>query len=98
MNADSKILGSKCQLVVGVGPTAIISGYKAYACKIRIDATQIKSYTKIESDDGSVSVVTDDSWESVALIAGEYIPFEDSITSITLNAAGDSVMLFLEAR
>ena len=97
MDAENKLLGSKPQLIVGVGPHTVLSGYKCYACKVRVNDTQIKSYTKIENDNGEVEVVTDDTFENVALIAGvDYIPFEDPITSITLNSATDSLMLFLE--
>lgn len=99
MDAENKLLGSKSQLIVGVGPHTILSGYKAYGCKIRIDNTQITSYTKIENDTGASAVVTDDTFENKNLIAGiDYIPFEDPIISITLASSTDSALLFLEPR
>jgi len=97
MDVLKKILGNQCQIVTGSDVTAVKSGYRAYALMVRVDNTQIKSVTKVEADDGTISVVTDESWENVNLLASiDYIAFEDSITSITLNAATDSVMLYLE--
>jgi len=88
MNANDKIIGSGgCQLVVGSSATAV-SG-SAYGCTVRVDGTQIKSVTQ-------GTAVTNKSWESVALNNGEYIAFYPSITSITLNAGTDSVMLWIE--
>ena len=97
MDVLKNLLGGQCQIVVGADATPVKTGYRAYGCMVRVDDTQIKSVTKVETNDGTESVVTDESWESVALKAGiDYISFEDMINSITLNAAGDSVMLFLE--
>jgi hypothetical protein len=96
MDSSSKLLGSKCQIVVGVGPHAVLTGYAAYGIYVRVADTQIKSVTKVESDTAVAGAVTDETWESKALIAGEYISLEDQITSITLNAAADSVTLFLQ--
>jgi hypothetical protein len=92
MDASSRLIGEKCQIVVGHTATPITTGYQAYACKVRIDDTQIKSITETGGN-----VVTDESWQSVALKAGiDYIPFSNGITSITLNADADSVILYLE--
>lgn len=77
-------------LVAGSSATAMTTGYKCYAVVVRTDDTQIKSVTI------SGAAVTNASWESVALKRGDYIPFATSITSITLNAAGDSVFCYLE--
>jgi hypothetical protein len=97
MNKEGKSLGLKPQIVVGVGPHTITSGYKAYACKVRVDNTQIKSYTRIKNDAGDTEVVTNDTFESINLLAGiDYIPFEDPIVAITLNSVADSITLFLE--
>ncbi len=97
MDASTKLLGGQCQLIVGNAETPVKTGYKAYGCKVRVDDTQILSVTKVEGDTGIAAVVTNESWENVALKAGiDYISFEDGITSITLNASTDSVMLFLE--
>ena len=97
MDALKNLLGGQCQIVTGSDVTAVKSGYRAYALMVRVDNTQIKSVTKVEADDGTISVVADESWENVNLLAGiDYISFEDPITSITLNSATDSVMLFLE--
>jgi hypothetical protein len=92
MDIESKIIGSEGrQTVVGVGPHAIKTGFKAYGCSVRVDATQIKSWTTQSGD-----VVIADSNENVALIVNEYIPFNPPITSVTLNAVGDSVALWLQ--
>jgi len=88
MNAQDKMMGSGgCQLVVGSTATAVLGS--AYGCTVRVDGTQIKSITQ-------GTAVTNKSWESVALNNGEFIAFGTSITSITLNAATDSVMLWIE--
>jgi len=87
----NKILGTRgCQIVVGVGPHAVKTGYKAYALVVRVAGTQIKSMTQ------SGVAVTDESFENVALILNEYLPLEKPLTSITLNAAGDSVIMYLQ--
>ncbi len=88
---DKTIGAEGRQTVVGVGPHAVKTGYKAYGCSVRIDATQIKSWTTQLGD-----IVIADSNENVALIVNEYIPFSPPITSITLNAAGDSLALWLQ--
>ena len=98
MDADNKAIGTGgCQLVVGASATAVKTGFCAYACKVRIDDTQIKSVTPGEVVDSDETAVTTETWENVALIAGtDYIPFSNPIVSITLNAADDSVMLYLQ--
>ena len=88
---DKSIGAEGRQTVVGAGPHAVKTGYKAYGCSVRIDATQIKSWTT-----QSGTVVINDSNENIALIANEYIPFNPPIASITLNAATDSVSLWLQ--
>jgi len=91
MEIENKIIGSEGrQTVVGVGPHAVKTGYKAYGCSVRVDATQIKSITQ------SGVAVVDDSNENIALIVNEYIPFNPPITSITLNGLNDSVALWLQ--
>lgn len=96
MEPIRKLLGEQCQFVFG-GTTAVKTGYRAYGAAVRVDNTQILSVTKVESDDGTVSVVTDESWENVDLFAGiDYISFEDPIYSITLITGTSSVCLFLE--
>jgi len=77
-------------MVVGASATPMTTGYKCYSVVIRVDDTQIKSVTI------SGAAVTNKLWESVALKRGDYIPFDVPITSITLNAAGDSVFCYLE--
>jgi hypothetical protein len=95
MDNLKKLIGSQCQIIVGADAAAIKTGYQAYACMCRVADTQIKSITQIIS--GETSVVTDESFESVALKAGiDYITFEHGVTSITLNGASDSVILYLE--
>ena len=96
MEPIRKLLGEQCQIANG-GTTAVKEGYRAYGAMVRVDNTQILSVTKVESDDGTVSEVTDESWENVDLLAGiDYVSFEDPITSITLSTGTSSVMLFLE--
>ncbi len=95
MDNESKIIGGNPQIVVGHAATPVKTGYQAYACKVRVNDTQIKSVTQLSA--GVSSAVTNESWENVALIAGiDYVPFSPPIVSITLNADTDSVMLFLE--
>lgn len=90
MDIQSKIIGSEGrQTVVGVGPTAVKTGFKAFGCSVRVDDTQIKSMTQ------SGVAVTTDSNENIALKANEYVPFNPPISSITLNGASDSVALWL---
>lgn len=91
MEIINKLLGSEgCQIVVGVGPTLVKTGFTAYGCSVRVDATEINSITQ------SGTPVTTESFENIALIANEYITFGHPITSITLNAVGDSVTLWLQ--
>ncbi len=98
MDIDGRMIGvAGCQLVVGIGPTAVKTGYQAYGAMVRVDNTQIMSVNKIETDTNASGVVTDESWQAKDLKASiDYIPFEDPITSITLASAAHSVMLFLE--
>ena len=90
MNTQDRMMGAGgCQLVVGASATAVLG--RAYGASVRVDDTQIKSVTQ----DGAA--VTNKTWESVALKAGiDFIAFNPPITSITLNAATDSVMLWIE--
>ncbi len=91
MDILNKLLGSEGrQTVVGVGPHAVKTGYRAFGCSVRVDNTEIKSITQ------SGAAVTDDSNENIALSKNEYVPFHPPITSITLNAAADSVALWLQ--
>jgi hypothetical protein len=77
-------------MVVGHSATAMPTGYKCYAVIIRVDSTAIASVTI------SGAAVTNLSWETVALLRGDYIPFETPITSITLTNDTDSVFCYLE--
>lgn len=91
MEILNKLLGSRgCQIVVGASATPVKTGFVAYGCTVRVADTQIKSITQ------SGVAATDHSFESIALIVSEYISFEVPITSITLNAAADSVTLWLQ--
>ena len=99
MDAQSKMIGAAgCQLIVGAGPTAVKTGYQAWGGMVRVDNTMILSVNKIESDTSASGVVTDESWENVALKSSppDFISFEDPITSITMASAAHSVTLFLE--
>jgi hypothetical protein len=93
-----KLVGSNgCQIVTASGPTAVKTGYKAYAAIVRVDNTVITSVTKIETDTGASGVVTGESWMNANLLAGiDFVPFEDPITSITLASSTNSVMLLLD--
>jgi hypothetical protein len=92
MEILDKSIGSEGrQTVVGVGPHTIKAGFKAFGCSVRVDDTQIKSWT-----DQKGTVVANDSNENIALTTGEYIPFNPPIAIITLNAASDSVALWLQ--
>jgi hypothetical protein len=77
-------------MVVGHSATPMPTGYQCYAIVVRVDATAIASVTI------SGSAVTNKSWETVALLRGDYIPLEVPITSITLTADADSVFCYLE--
>ena len=99
MDSVTKLLGSQCQLVAASGSTDIKTGYQAYGARVRVDNTQILSFTKIENDTGVTGAVTNESFENVNLLAGiDYISFEDPIIAITLASSSHSVMLFLEPR
>ena len=77
-------------MVVGHGATAMTTGYHCYAIVIRVDATAIASVTI------SGAAVTNKTWETVALLRGDYIPLDVPITSITLTNDADSVFCYLE--
>lgn len=101
MDAQSKMIGAAgCQLIAASGVTAVKTGYQAWGCMVRVDNTIISSVNKIESDNAASGIVTDESWENVALKSSpaDFISFEDPITSITLASGTPSVMLFLEHR
>jgi hypothetical protein len=91
MDSEFKLIAARgCQIVVGNTATPVLTGYEAFGATVRIDATQIKSIKQNGTD------VTTKTYENVALIVSEYISFETPITSITLNGATDSVMLWLK--
>lgn len=94
MDTEEKSIGTHGrQTVVGASATPVKTGYVAYGCTVRVDSTQIKSWTDQEG-----SIVTNDSNENITLNNMEYIPFEIPITSITLNSASDSVALWLSPK
>ena len=96
MNTLVKIAGSKTGIFTGVGPHAMPTGFAAYCILPRVDDTQIKSVTEVNRDSGIAAAVTNETWESVALKAGiDMIVTDDHITSITLNAAGDSIIVYM---
>jgi hypothetical protein len=101
MDAVNKLAGSAgCFLIVGASATPMPTGKSAYSALIRVDATQIKSVTERHKDPSSGAdvdvAVTNYSWQGVGLLAGDIITFEFPVVSITLNAAGDSVLTYLE--
>jgi len=99
ISAESeKLVGSDgCFIIVGSAATAIPTGFRAYALTVRVDGTQIKSITQVVGTTSAV-VTTGISWMNISLLAGiDYIPFLYPITSITLNASTDSVILWLQS-
>jgi len=77
-------------MVVGHSATPMPTGYECYAMVIRTDDTAVASITV------NGAAVTNLSWEGVALLRGDYIPLETSLTSITLTNDADSVFCYLE--
>ena len=95
MNTIEKLLGAKgCVLVVGDTKVVFPTGYAAYAIIVNFDTTEIAEVEQIVA--GAVAVVDDASWMDVELTRGDYIPLEIPISSITLNAATDSVFCYFE--
>jgi hypothetical protein len=97
MENIAKLLGGTRQMaVVGASATPVPTGYAAFGVTVRVDATQIKSITEVKKKGVAAAANTGYTWESIALYQFEFIKFEFPVTSITLNAAGDSVFLHLE--
>lgn len=93
MNAQDRMMGSGgCQLVVGSAITAVDG--KAYGASVRVDGTKIMSIT--QNDGSGDVVVSNKTWQNVTLNNGEFIAFKYPVSSITLNATADSVMLWIE--
>lgn len=93
---DRNLGGSRQEKYDGVGPHIPPVGFAFYGIKLRTDATEITSLDEYSSlDTASKVTVTDKTWENDAdLLAGEFINFEYLVTSITLNAAGDSIWAY----
>ena len=104
MNAQEFSIGSGgCQYIAGAGPHVVRTGYRAKSATIWADLTQIASITPCDSKGVAMPpAVTNQTWEGIAMTDGRYISFADpkneydAISGITLNAAGDKMMLWLE--
>ena len=97
MDTLSKLLGGRCELVVGATEFTVPTGFVAYAAIVRVDGT-IVAAVKERATQLAAASVTGKTWQSVALKAMDYIPFEKPVTSITLTGATDSVFLYLEPK
>ena len=87
-------LGKISQIVTGVAKTAIKAGYYAYGCTCRVDGSKIASLEKTVG--ASVSADTDESITGIAMIAMEWQPFVNKVTSVTQTAATDSITYWLK--
>jgi hypothetical protein len=103
MNGGELTVGSGGnQLIEGVGPHAVKTGYCARSATSWADNTQIKSITPCDASGDAMTAVTAESWESKVINDSKYVSFADpiagynAIVSITLNAEGDKMMLWLE--
>lgn len=93
---DKNLGGTRQEKYDGVGPHIPPVGFAFYGVKIRTDATEIVSLDEYSSLAATSKVtVTDKTWENDPdLLSGEFINFEHLVTSITLNAAGDSIWAY----
>jgi hypothetical protein len=95
MNTLEKLLGNKgCYLIVGSDPTLLPTGYAAYAVVVRIDDTEITEVDEIIA--GERQTLDDATWEGVAFLQGEFIPFANPVVSFTLTNETDSVLCYLQ--
>lgn len=88
--------GSRQELVVGSTEFVCPAGFAAFACRVRVDGTDIATLDEVRTKGTAAVEVTTKTWQNVALAAGDEIFFEYPVTAITLTNATDSVFLYLE--
>jgi hypothetical protein len=97
MDTNDKLLGIHGrQTVVGNAATPVKTGRTAYGLTVRSAGATIAAYT--DKNGNTITTTAADSNVGIALDAGEFIPFETPISSITLTGASDSVALWLTAK
>ncbi len=96
MNELNRIVGKRAEMVVGATKFTIPTGFSAYAMVVRVDGTIVATLSEMRGNAAAVAVTTK-TWEGIALIKGDYVPFEFPVVDITLTGATDSVILYLES-
>jgi len=100
LSYSEKLIGSKPIKFTGSGAHAIPTGYQCWGVLIRVDATKITSISQNKSGTSTAYTSGDsfvDSWlNATDLLSGDFIVQDTPMTSITLNAATDSVWCFCE--
>jgi hypothetical protein len=89
MNDLTKQIGGRTEAIVGHTAFVAPIGYGIYFIYVRQAGATIASVTEKGG-----TVVTDNTWEGIALDGGDQITLEKPITSITLTADADSVLVY----
>lgn len=87
-------LGKISQIVTGIAKTAIKAGYYAYGCTCRVAGSMIASLEKTQGV--TISEDTEESITGIAMVASEWQPFINKVTSVTQTSAGDSITYWLK--